>query len=51
MDAFVWGGGVFLGAHLRHMEIPKLGVKSELEPPAYATAHGNPLNPLSEARD
>ena len=50
MDAFFWGGGCFLGSYLKHMEVPKLGVESELEPLAYATAHGNPLNPLSEAR-
>ena len=28
---------VFLGPHLRHMEIPRLGVESELWPPAYFT--------------
>ena len=28
----------FLGPHLRHMEVPNLGVKSELELPAYTTA-------------
>ena len=28
---------VFLGPHPRHMEVPRLGVKSELEPPAYTT--------------
>ena len=43
---------VFLGLHLRHMEAPRLGVKLELQLPAYshssaarsvtyATAHGN----------
>ena len=51
----------FLGPHLRHMEIPRLGVKL-----AYTTARRNPshncilhhsslkhqiLSPLSEARD
>ena len=40
----------FLGLHLRHMEVPRLGVQSELQPPAtasatmesatYPTAHG-----------
>ena len=25
----------FLGPHPRHMEIPRLGVESELQPPAY----------------
>ena len=29
---------VFLGPHLRHMEIPRLGVESELHLLAYATA-------------
>ena len=28
----------FLGPHLCHMEIPRQGVKSELQPPAYTTA-------------
>ena len=27
----------FLGPHLLHMEVPKLGVKLELQLPAYAT--------------
>ena len=29
---------VFLGPHLRHMVVPRLGVESELQPPAYTTA-------------
>ena len=32
---------VFLGPHPAHMEVPRLGVKSELQLPAYTTAHGN----------
>ena len=28
----------FLGPHLRHMEVPRLGVKSELQLPPYPTA-------------
>ena len=28
----------FLGSHLQHMEVPRLGVESELQPLAYATA-------------
>ena len=32
---------VFLGLHSQHVEAPRLGVQSELQPPAYATAHGN----------
>ena len=28
----------FLGLHLWHMEIPRLGIKSELQLPTYATA-------------
>ena len=57
---------VFLGLHLQHMEVPRLGVKSELQSPAYTTAmldmsHTCDLhhsswqrrifNPLSRARD
>ena len=30
--------GVFLGPHPRHMEVPRLGVKSELHLLAYTTA-------------
>ena len=56
----------FLGPHLQHMEVPSLGVKSELQPPAAATATPDPssicdlhhssqqcwiCNLLSEARD
>ena len=29
---------VFLGLHLWHMEVPRLGVESELQLPAYSTA-------------
>ena len=32
---------VFLGPHPQHMEVPRLGVKSELQLPAYTTAHSN----------
>ena len=32
----------FLGCHAWHMEIPRLGVESELEPPAYATDTATP---------
>ena len=53
---------VFSGLHLRHMEVSKLGVKWELQLPAYTSATAMPdpshgsrqcrvLNPLSEARD
>ena len=44
----VWGKpllnffGVFLGLHLWHMEVPRLGVQLELYPPAYATAIAMP---------
>ena len=30
-----------LGPHLQHMEIPRLGVKGELQLPAYTIAHGS----------
>ena len=29
---------VFLGLHLQHMKVPRLGVKSELQLPTYTTA-------------
>ena len=32
---------IFLGPHLRHMEVPRLGVESELQLLAYTKAHGN----------
>ena len=56
----------FLGPHPQHMEVPRLGVKLELQLPAYATAMQDPshvcnlnhsswqcwiLNTLGEARD
>ena len=56
----------FLGAYLQHMEVPSLGVKLELQLPAYATAMPDSscicdlhhsswqrwiLNTLSKARD
>ena len=33
---------VFLGPNLRHMEVPRLGVKSELQVLAYTTATATP---------
>ena len=55
---------VFLGLHLKHMEVSRLGVELELPLLAYATATSDPshvcnlhhsshriLNPLSEARN
>ena len=41
----------FSELHLQHMEVPKLGVESELQLPAYATATAGILNQLGEARD
>ena len=42
MDTEIWFSYlcvcVFLGPHLQHMEVPRLGVKSELQLPAYASA-------------
>ena len=32
---------VVLGPHPRHMEVPRLGVESELPLPAYTTGHSN----------
>ena len=31
-----------LGLHLRHMEVPRVGIESELQPPAYTTATAMP---------
>ena len=44
---------VLLGPCLRHKEVPRLGVQSELQLPAYTTACSNTgsFNPLSNARD
>ena len=58
---------LFLGPHPQHIEVPRLGLKSELQLPVYATATRDPsdicdlyttahrqhqiLNMLSEARD
>ena len=33
---------VFLGPHPRQMEVPRLGVKSELQPLVYTTATATP---------
>ena len=33
---------VFLGLDTRHVEVPRLGVESELQLPAYTTATGTP---------
>ena len=58
LGGFVWL--VFLGLHLQHVEVPRLGVELELQPPAYDTATPDPssicnlpqiLNPLSKSRD
>ena len=35
----------FLGSHLRHLEVPSLGVQLELQLSAYSTAHGNAGSP------
>ena len=40
----------FLGQHLGHMEVPWLGLESELQLPADSRQR-QILNPLSEARD
>ena len=43
---------VFLGPHLWHMEVPRLGFKPELQLLAYATAPATPiLNPPNKAWD
>ena len=63
---FVFCFFVFLGPHPQHLEVPRLGIKSKPQLPAYTTATAmldlscvyNPhsrqrqiLNPLSEAKD
>ena len=40
--SFFLGGGVFLGPHLQHTEVPRLGVESELQLLAYTTATATP---------
>ena len=32
----------FLGPHLQHMDVPRLGAKPELQLPAYTTATATP---------
>ena len=41
-DAFFFFSHFFLGLHLRHMEVPTLGVELGLQVPAYATATATP---------
>ena len=42
---------VFLGPHLRHMEVPRLGVESELQLLAYTTARSEPsLQPIPQLK-
>ena len=38
VSALIFAFVVFLGLHLRHIEVPRLGVKSELQLMAYTTA-------------
>ena len=42
---------VFLGPHQQHMEVRRLGIKSELQIPAYTTAHDNARSLAHEAKD
>ena len=46
---FFFFGIYFLGPHAQHMEVPRLGVLSEQQLPAYTTR--GILNPRSEAKD
>ena len=39
---FIYYYYYFLGPHLQHMEVPRLGIESELELPAYTTATAMP---------
>ena len=47
--AFIFLSFVFLGPHQRHMEVPRLGVESEL--PAYTTATATATSDLSRVCD
>jgi len=40
----------FLGLNLQHTEVPRLGVQSELQLPAYTTAHSNAVSLTHWAR-
>ena len=40
----------FLGLHLWHMEVPRLGIELELQLLAYTTAHGNARSLTHRAR-
>ena len=42
IDFFAVIIAVFYGLHRQHMEVPRLGVESELQLPAYATATATP---------
>ena len=51
-DAEVWFCFVFsLGLHSQHMEVPRLGVESELQLPAYTTATATATPDLSLISD
>ena len=39
---------LFLELHLQHMEVPRLGVESELQLPAYTTATATQIQAVSE---
>ena len=41
----------FLGLHLQLMDVPKLGVESELQPPAYTTATATAMRDPSRIFD
>jgi len=41
MGLFVCLFSLFLGPHLRHVGVPRLGVESELQRPAYASNVGS----------
>ena len=42
---------IFLVLHLQHMKVPRPGVKSGLQLPAYSSGQHQIPNPLSGARD
>ena len=49
---FVWLVGFgFLGLHPTHMEAPRPGVESELQPPAYTTATATAAPQLTATPD
>ena len=43
-EKLFWVFLVFFLPHLQHMEVPRLGIESELQLPAYTTAMPDPIH-------